>query len=339
MLTSDPNLRAVLTRLNLDDLPLEPIYGGQSGGRLFRLQRNGSARVLKLLEPAQIPSHLRLGYPQIAETEWRFYTELGPKLQIPLPTIYEAGQLPDGCTFLLMEDLCLHHDIPKEGHQWTDDEMSAVLATYAALHGRSMRLLTDQPIPDWLHRDDRQRFSPESVLSCLKSFYDNDWTQAQVSPLLHSPWLNALLESVKHGLDRQAPSVLFNDFYPPNVALPHDGGPAKLFDWQLVGVGPLQIDIVNIGILEQQDGFAQVDQGRLLGLYLDRLADETGTRLDISQFLDDYRLAALLAWAVFMPRMVAAMHQARAQGKRFSSWMERSYDRCMAVWRQAIEEL
>ncbi len=337
----DPILQTLLSDLGYDPecQPLEPIGGGQSGGRVFRLRSESHGTlILKLLEPDRIPAYLRQDYPHIAEAEPRFYTELAPELGIPLPTIYQAGQISGGCWFLLMEDLGDSHRIPQEGHLWTESEMRAVLSTYAMLHGRSMELLAGQPAPGWLHQDDRRRFSPAVLMTCLQSFYDNHWTRGAVTPIVHSPMLAPLLERVEHGLESTAPSLLFNDFYPPNVALPRHDGPAKLFDWQLVGVGPLHIDIVNIGFLSRQDGFAQVDGQRLLDFYLDRLFAETGIRLDVGRFMHDYRLAALLAWGVFMPRMVAAMRLANAQGKRFSPWMERAYGHCMSEWVQAITQ-
>ncbi|MGE5653357.1 MAG: aminoglycoside phosphotransferase family protein [Bacillota bacterium] len=343
MASSDLNLDVVLSQLGygVDGRIhiIEPIVSGQSGGRVFRLHtssRNTNTLILKLLEPDRIPDYLRQDYPHIVEAEWRFYTELGPRLATPLPNIYEAGRLPNGCSFLLMEDLAKEHLIPSSDHSWTNDELLAVLSTYAMLHGRSARLFANQSVPNWLHGDDRERFSPVTVLACLQSFYDNAWTQASVEPIVRSPALGVLLERVTTGLTAIEPAVLFNDFYPPNVALPLDGGPAKLFDWQLVGNGPRHLDIVNIGFLSRQDGFARVDRAMLLDFYLKRYTDESGEHIDAGLFMHEYSLAKLLAWGVFMPRMVRIMQKASQRGERFSPWMERTFDNCTADW---MEEL
>lgn len=274
----------------------------------------------------------------MAVTEWHFYTELAPKLDIPLPKVDQAGQLPCGCSYLLMEDLQDEHKILLEGHPWTNVELRSVLSTYALLHGRSLRLFEGGPIPDWLHQDDRHRFSPAQVSACLRQFHDNSWTRDAVGPILR-PGLESLLDQVTSGLGSQPPSVLFNDFCPPNVALPHDLGPAKLFDWQLVGAGLLHVDVVNIGFLSRQDALTQAEQRDLLDHYLDRLADQVGLRYDTEQFLHLYRLASLLAWGVFMPRIVGAMQRANAQGKQFDLWMEKAFRNCIMEWVEALDQV
>ncbi|MHB9146612.1 MAG: hypothetical protein ACYC5Y_14935 [Symbiobacteriia bacterium] len=138
-------------------------------------------------------------------------------------------------------------------------------------------------------------------------------------------------------LAEEPPVVLYNDFYPPNVAIPTDGGPAKLFDWQLVGSGPSQLDIVNIGLLGRDAAFTGVDRVGLLDLYLDTLAQETGQRPDTGAFRRLHRHAALLGWGVFMPRMLTAMGQCSAEGRQFSPGMARLFLNCMADWTEALD--
>lgn len=318
-------------------LQAEPIPGGKSGGRLLRVRsEQGAPLIVKLLQPAAIPQHLREDFPYIAVAEYRFYTELMHELRLPGPALYASGQIPDGTTFLIMEDLTPAHLIPAEGHRWNDRELAAVMRSFGLLHGRSLRLLQEQPAPSWLHADPRATYDPDQVLGCLEAFAANPWTADQARPVAEAPGLRRLAEALGDALCREPTVLLYNDFHPSNVALPADGGPAKLFDWQLVGTGPMQVDICNIGLLGRDPAFAGVDRSGLLDLYLDTFAAESGHRPDTEQFRASCRDAHLLGWSAFMPRMVKAMERCNAEGRQFSPWMAATFRDCMTDWLEAL---
>ncbi|MDF2630638.1 MAG: hypothetical protein K0R39_4469, partial [Symbiobacteriaceae bacterium] len=217
-------------------------------------------------------------------------------------------------------------------HIWRDEELQQVLITYARLHGRSRGM----HLPDWLHPDPRAQYSPEMVMACLRALAANEWTGSPTAELLAHPGLPDLLDRVGRAMASQPSSVLYNDFYPCNVALPLDGGPAKLFDWQLVGSGPFHLDLCNIGLFGEGASYANVDHKSLLEFYLDELARETGERLRTATVLDDLRMGILMGWAIFLPSIVSAMHRCNERGERFSSWMNRSFAQSLSLFTKAL---
>ncbi|HWI63248.1 MAG TPA: aminoglycoside phosphotransferase family protein [Symbiobacteriaceae bacterium] len=316
---------------------LEPIGGGKSGASICWVRRPGEPPlVLKVLRPGDIPVHLREGHGAFEAAEYRFYTELLPKLGVPAPQIHAAGRLDDGGTYLLMEDLTVAHRLLPEGHVWSEEELRSILALYAQLHGRSLRLFAAEPIPDWLQPDPRHEYRPQMVLDCLTELAANDWTREPAARLLAAPGLPALLERVAADLAALPPGLLYNDFYPGNVAIPKAGGPAKLYDWQLAGSGPIAVDLCNIGLLEGGAAFAAVDSAPLLEFYLDELARETGARIPTADFRADVHTASLLNQAVFLPFIVRAMRRCNVGGRQFSEWMAESYDACIRVFTEAL---
>jgi hypothetical protein len=314
-------------------LGAEPIVGGQSGSEVYRVRRPGEPpRILKLLRPEQVAVHLREQYKSLESVEYRCYTELLVPLQVPAPAVYASGHLDGGGTYLLMEDLAITCRIPPEDHIWREDELRQILTTYARLHGRSL----GRPLPDWLHADPRTQYSPDAVMACLRALADNEWTNEPVSQLLVHPGLPGLLDGVGRAMAGQPAAVLYNDFYPCNVALPRDSGPARLFDWQLVGSGPLHLDLSNIGLFRDIPSMANVDHLSVLEFYLDQLARETGHRLKTAAVLTDMEAATLMAWAVFLPTIVSTMQRCNERGRRFSDWMSNCYSECLSLFTKAL---
>ncbi|HEY3369042.1 MAG TPA: aminoglycoside phosphotransferase family protein [Symbiobacteriaceae bacterium] len=320
-----------------DGWDMAEIHGGQSGSQVYRLSPPaGEPLILKVLDPNRVPAHLAEDYPGIGSSEFRFYRELMPRLGLPGPRILAAERLPGGGSCLLMQDLTVAHWIPSADHCWTDAELRSVLATYALLHGRSLRLFQREPPPAWLQADPRREYDPDLVLACLGRLTGNDLTCDRAEPLRTARGLAALVREVARALDHEPSVVLYNDFYPSNVALPRDGGPARLFDWQLVGRGPLHMDICNIGLTGRDAAFAGVDREGLLDYYLELLAQESRVLPDHAEFRERCRFADLLGWGVFMPRIVKAVERAGQQGGRFSPWMDHCLQECLRSWAEAL---
>lgn len=334
-----PALEVIIAGLVGDCWQAEPILGGQSGSRVWRVTpATGHPLIVKTLRPEDVVQHLREDYPAIAESEYRFYTEAVPRLGLPAPEWFRSGVLADGTRYLVLEDLAHDHVIPPEGHIWTNQELQSVMRTYGLLHGRSLRLLSEEAPPPWLHADPRTQFDPASVIDCMEAFAANPWTAEQAAPVAGAPGLHDLTQTLASRLSTEPPVLLYNDFWPCNVAIPKEGGPAKLFDWQLVGAGPMQIDIVNIGLLGRDEAFAHVDRGALLDLYLDTFAAEAGYRPETAAFRLQCGYATLLGWALFLPRMVKAMKRCNAEGRQFSPWMATTFQNCMLDWQEALSQ-
>jgi hypothetical protein len=315
----------------------EPITVGMSGSQVWRLRPvTGTPVILKAQDPAQVKPYLLEDYPHIGEAERRFYTELAPRLGAPAPAVLTMAENAR-VSYLLLEDLALAHQIPPVDHVWTDKELAAVLDTYALLHGRSWRLFRQEQPPGWLHLDPRLEYAPETVLACFRRFADNPWTRDLAAPVADHPRLPLLVNQVASALDSEPAVLLYNDFWPANVALPLDGGPAKLFDWQLAGSGPAHVDIQNIGFLTGAPAFAQIDAPALLEHYLDTFAKETDWRPATPTFLQTHSLARLMGWGLFMPRMDKAMDTCNTEGRTFSPWMQTQFETCMAAWLGALQ--
>ena len=238
--------------------------------------------------------------------------------------------------FLLLEDLCGSHSIPPEIHVWSPEELQSILSCYAAMHGRAQAFFAQSGIPKWLHADPRRNYDVDRTIAHLMELGKNDWTKEQVSPVLESLKLKALLEEVPRALEHIPPTLLYNDFYPPNVAIPKVGGPAVLLDWQLLGSGPLHLDLVNIGFMRGGEAFAHVDSDVLLDFYLHELSAVTGQSHLRQAFLQDYLYANVLAWVDFLPRFVRAMRKSNSSGGTWGKWMDEMFAVCTAELHRAL---
>lgn len=312
---------------------IEPITVGQSGSKVYRLHPSiGLSVILKTTRPDDMPDYLTSGYPHIGVAEYRFYTELLPRLQIPAPKLLDYGTGRLGEWYLLLEDLSTYCYIPPVEHVWTTAEVEQIVATYAMLHGRSEGLLRKHGVPPWLNPDPRATYRAQTTKTMFLELYQNNWTRELVAPIVESVEFEPLLLKFEQALGHEPPALLFNDFYPPNVALPRSAGPARLLDFQLVGAGPCHIDLVNIGFLGGTTAFSRIDRHRVLAHYLDRLEQETGKRRTTERFLGECKSAAVLACADFLPRVVRAMRRSNKTGEPWSQWMQETYTTCMNEW-------
>ncbi|KAF0196056.1 MAG: hypothetical protein FD169_1122 [Bacillota bacterium] len=332
-------LQTVLEKLpeTLHTLNIEPITIGQSGSRVYRLRpKNAQAVVLKITEPQVMPEYLTAGYPHIADTEYNFYTQLAPRLGLPCPKLIEYGRLAGKASFLVLEDVTLNSYIPPEGHMWSTAEMISIVTTYAQMHGRAQRLFSQHGVPTWLNPDPRLIYSAEKTEGYLRALAQNSWTKDTASPIVLSAGLKQLLLELQNSLRNLPPTLLYNDFYPPNVALSKAGGSAVLFDYQLISSGPHHIDISNIGFLRSDKTFCQVDGEAVLAHYLHILSRQAGEVTSPLMFLSDYRHANLLAWADYLPRFVRAMHRSNAKNEHWGQWMDDMFAKCMQVWAREL---
>ncbi|HSL87415.1 MAG TPA: phosphotransferase [Bacteroidales bacterium] len=333
-------LRQTLTKMGLSPEETEsvPITLGQSGSQIYRLTMDkGNNVILKITEPTKMPEYLTLGYPNIAVSEYKFYTELAPTLAIGVPHVIKHGLLPDNSSFLLLEDLAPSYFIPPEIHVWSTGELESILSAYAVMHGKAQTLFANSGIPKWLQDDPRSTYSAAETLACLQELRRNDWTEAQVRPIVSSSKLEVLLQKLGQALTHVPVTLLFNDFYPPNVAIPRVKGSALLLDWQLAGSGPLHLDLVNIGFLRQGVAFEQVDRTAMVDFYLDKLAEGIGWSQTREAFLQDYRWANLLACTDFLPRFVFAMHKSNTSRVALGKWMNDTFAVCIDELRNVLE--
>jgi len=316
---------------------LEPITLGESGCLVYRLHSGQETAVLKVSARALMPDYLRVGHPWSYLSEYRFYTELLPRLQIPAPRLLVAGESPQQGNFVLLEDIARRYMVPQTTHVWTTAEMLAVVETYAALHGRAQRLLECSHPLDWLKPDPRDAFQAEHAYAHLVTLHENTWTRDIVAPVALHPKIQASLHRLPHAVLTLPTTFLHSDFYPPNIGLPLEPGvPAMLLDYQLLSLGSAALDIVNIGFLSGGQAFRNIDRELVLRHYLQHLSEQTGVAQSATEFSHIYPWAAILHWADYLPRFVRAIERHNCGVELWNEWLRQTLARAMREWEQAL---
>jgi hypothetical protein len=175
--------------------------------------------------------------------EVRFYNQVLPCLDLEHPKIYYAGLDPESdLRLILMEDLAASHRFPPPVHRWTPDEAEYMVRAYAQLHVRGEHCIPPEAERGWMWRMalHEQDWEPEALASMVHDLV----AQGIWAPV---PRLEALIKHTLANLPHFAgcpATLLHNDVYPPNVALPFDPqGKAILFDWEMAGWGLAQLDL------------------------------------------------------------------------------------------------
>jgi len=207
----------------LDGCCVEPLVGGKSGAKLFRVwpkSRSSYTRLaLKTIHLEDILPHLVRGFPRIAESEFRFFAEIAPQLGIIRPKVIASGQSEDGVYYVIVEDLSLDSRFVERDHVWTNAEMVSVLDAYAVLHGRSVALFSTEDPPDWLGADVRDRLDKKEILRCFERLALDPLTADLVAPI-SAHLVSDVLDIVSARLREIPAALLHNDLYPGNVVLP-----------------------------------------------------------------------------------------------------------------------
>lgn len=181
-----------------------------------------------------------------AVRELRFYRELAPRLDIPLPQVYYAGPEPAGDGYLLvLEDLEVSYRFHEPSYVWSREELFRLLRAYARLHVAGTRVLPPLAERGWLM----------TYLQEIKPAQKLPWMAAELTRLGFWPPLTGIERLVEEaqaayqGWDQHPVTVLHNDVYPPNVGLPLDPlGEVILVDWEMAGWGFAEFDLAYLFI-------------------------------------------------------------------------------------------
>lgn len=173
----------------------------------------------------------------------RFFAQLLPALDISRPVIYFAGREPDTTyNLVIMEDVAAAYRFPAPHHAWTMDEISAILRTYARFHTSGKANLPGASQRSWLVARHEQRIleRKQEIPAMVRELEAlGIWPAMPGLPRLFS-WLLAQTEFYL----AEPPTLLHNDVYPPNAALPNDdSSDVMLFDWEMVGWGVAEMDL------------------------------------------------------------------------------------------------
>jgi len=195
--------------------------------------------------------------PNGADREFLFYRRLQPRLDIPRIRVFHAGVDPSsGYRTVVMEDIGDSFRFPPPTHLWTAEEARCMMRTYARLHASGRNHFDEIQDRSWLYQIALQRRNWQSEELVLM-------VDALVGQGLDSFW--------------SAPcTVLHNDVYPPNVALPRDlQQSAILFDWEMAGYGPAELDLAYM-FLQPFRSARSIDRAGALEYYWEQRKDLEG---------------------------------------------------------------
>lgn len=320
-----------------DDAGIQAIDQGMSGSEIYKIANEKEKLILKITERSKVPEYLLDEYPNIVESEYLFYHEIFPELNFPAPRIIDTGRLSKEGTYLLMEDLSLKYQIPDENYSWKDSDLYSILKAYSEFHGKGIDILRTSDHHRWLSEDPRRQFKQIDLMEWLEKLLAFSTTNDRVRPLIEDPRLSKLIQRVSCSLDHAETTILYNDFNALNVGLPKKGNIAVLIDWQLIGKGPWQVDLCDIGFLNHANHFDVDNKREFLDFYLDHLAEATGERFNTDRTLEECRYASLMRWGVFLPTIVKAVERSITKGKEINQWMNSQFNDCIHEWKKGLE--
>ena len=210
--------------------------------------------------------------PGFPDREIYFYTCVLPHLDIPHAHLYYTGIDPETQDRLIfMEDLSGYH-FPPPTRPWTQAEGECIARAYARLHTmgeKYMRTLDkvspfgNPPDLDWLLPRHESRLEPEKSQHMVCDLVK----QKVWEPI---PGLDALLTRTVDAAQTytQLPvTLLHNDVYPPNVALPPNlKDDAILLDWEMASYGLPEMDL-GFMFLQPHRAHRYLDKARVLDVY------------------------------------------------------------------------
>jgi len=232
--------------------------------------------------------------PLDAEREFLFYQTLYPNINIPKPVVHLlTTDKASGWNLIVMEDLSSTHRIPKHPYQWTGAELMSVLRAYACLH--TSNSLLSAP---WLNPRHESQLDfdavPEQVAIVQRA---GIW---KALPQL-AGLISYARESCKKYKDT-AITLLHNDTTPTNAPLPLnlDSQPAKLIDWQDVGIGMAEMDLAYIDLQPFNSG-RLIPRPQLLSVYWHFRTDNKANSLSLAERANR-QLHADLVMALWLTR-------------------------------------
>ncbi|MFN2136560.1 MAG: aminoglycoside phosphotransferase family protein [Candidatus Promineifilaceae bacterium] len=268
-----PLLREVV-HPGIDHAAATLIKKSSSPASVYRLALEGapdSQRPQTLIAKVIAPGWPDDTFGHLRET--RFYAGIAPALNLPLPRVYYAAKQPGTeNTLILMEDVGTTHVFPDPTHCWTMAEIRPVVTAYARLHAHSV----PAPPPAW--------FLPRHEMRLRETAADlplmvQELVERMVWPPL--PGFEDLLDRVSAAADQYAnepASLLHNDVFPPNAALPKiAGGDVLLFDWEMLSWGLPEMDLAYM-FLQPFGSHRRLERGQVLAWYWQAREERAGDR-------------------------------------------------------------
>jgi hypothetical protein len=243
------------------------------------------------------------------------YRSLAPQLPMPVPALVAAHPAGD---WLVLETV----EPEVAPAQWSADHYHAGVRTLAALHERFWNLGDDLAAYPWLGRPVTSDFevhvhgAAQSLAAIIRDQRPG-LLAGSTETLTALGQIISQADRVVEPLRLAPHSLLHGDFWPGNVALQSDGE-MVVYDWKLVSVGPVQLDVVALLTSSRWElGALPLAGSEILSLYRQELAQ----RVHIGWSEDEWALAwdhallwrfvqTMLGWAAEAPPLV---FEARAQ--------------------------
>ncbi|HNB54984.1 MAG TPA: phosphotransferase [Anaerolineales bacterium] len=211
--------------------------------------------ILKRIQP-EYPAD-----PGFPDREFTFYTRILPQLDIPHPQIYFTGIDPETQErLILMEDLTTYH-LPPPTRPWTQAEGECMARAYARLH--TVSRIANPANPDWLLQRHETRLDADMLgkMAC-DLIRQNVW-----EPIPGLEGLIARTVDAAQTFIHLPTTLLHNDVYPPNVALPPNlNDDAILLDWEMASSGLAEMDL-GFMFLQPYRAHQCLDKARVLDAY------------------------------------------------------------------------
>jgi hypothetical protein len=226
-----------------------------SNAAVYRLTLGGapSTLIAKIIQPDWTHD------PDGPDREASFYAEIQPRLNFPRPHVYFTGCDPATRErVILLEDLQGYATRPR-AHAWTPAEAACFIKTYANLHTAGSNGFNHP----WLFPITADGLPSPGLLTLAGDLGSKGiWSPP--------PSLGRLIEWVLAAapeMSRLPHTILHNDVYPPNIALPHDlSGEAVLLDWEMAGWGLPEMDLAFM-FLQPFRSAASLDRETVLEAY------------------------------------------------------------------------
>ena len=236
--------------------------------------------------------------PDSVDRENRFYQRILPCLDIPhAGVIYSGVDQTAGHRLLLLEDLAVGYVFQPVRHRWSPDEVRCIVRAYARLHALGQAALPPREERGWL----MPRHEAYLDVVDLASMVTELGERRLLSPL---PGIGNLIEwTMAQAGPAQAPpaTLLHNDVYPTNVALPRDlTRDAVLIDWQMVGWGLPELDVAYLFMQPFRNARA-IDQNDALSYYWEQRELLDGIQLSRDERDERKRYADALLALSFLP--------------------------------------
>jgi hypothetical protein len=204
--------------------------------------------------------------PHGPEREPSFYNQLLPCLDLDYPHVYHVGSEPrNRHRLIVMQDISASHRFPPPAHCWTPDEAEHMVQAYALLHVQGQHCLPPVAERGWMWRMalHEKGWKPEELGGLAQDLV----AQGLWAPVAHiEDLIERTLAELAH-FARYPPTLLHNDVFPPNVALPFDpDGQAILLDWEMAGWGLAELDLAFM-FLQPFRSEQYLDRGRVLASY------------------------------------------------------------------------